>query len=309
MDSNLRRVYLTVAIVLFVLWTGMLAWVLKALKPGIISFVSAPSPQIRNKIEGFTPSIRVPGINFSFYHTLPNENFLRLSKKYNLLETTLRSLNQANDNSQPEAGTTLIIPSKDGIFHVLKSGQGMADIARAYGISLKEILKANHKRGDADLQPGEVLYLPGATYLPRQDVKWLSLASLEIQKGFIKPTTGRFADGFGPRLHPITGKEAFHEGLDLAPGWRARVVASQDGRVLFAGLKAGFGRLIILDHGNGLTSWYAHLDEILVKPLQLTKRGDLIGKVGKTGRTTGPHLHFEIRLNGIPQNPLLYLVQ
>ena len=309
MDLNLRRVYISVAIVLFVLWGGMLAWVLKAMKPGILSFVSAPIPQSQKKLEEFTPSFQIPGISFSHYHTLSGDTFLGLSRKFNLLETTLRSLNQANDSSQPEPGTTLEIPSRDGIFHVLKSGQGMADIARAYGISLKEILKANHKRGDVDLQPGEVLYLPGAMYLSHQDVKWLSLASLEIQKGFIKPTTGRFADGFGPRLHPITGKEAFHEGLDLAPGWRARVVASQDGRVLFAGLRAGFGRLIILDHGNGLTSWYAHLDEILVKPSQLTKRGDLIGKVGKTGRTTGPHLHFEIRLNGIPQNPLLYLVQ
>jgi murein DD-endopeptidase MepM/ murein hydrolase activator NlpD len=309
MDSNLRRVYLSVAIVLFLLWAGMLAWVLKDMKPGIISFISAPTPLNKNNSREFSPLFQVPGISFSTYHTLSCETFSSLSKKFNLLETTLRSLNQDNDNSQPEVGTTLIIPSQDGIFHVLKSGQGMADIARAYGISLKEILKANHKKGDVDLQPGEVLYLPGATYLSRQDVKWLSLASLEIKKGFLKPTTGRFADGFGPRLHPITGKEAFHEGLDLAPGWRARVVASQDGRVQFAALRAGFGRLIILDHGNGLTSWYAHLDDILVKPQQLVKRGDLIGKVGKTGRVTGPHLHFEIRLNGIPQNPLLYLVQ
>jgi murein DD-endopeptidase MepM/ murein hydrolase activator NlpD len=309
MDPYLRRVYVSVVIILFVLWMGMLAWVVKVVKPGFLSFISAPIPQNNQNLEGVIPLLHVPGMCFSIYRTLSNETFLSLSQKYNLLETTLRSLNQANDNSQPEAGTTLIIPSNDGIFHVLKPGQGLADIARAYGIPLKEILKANHKMGDADLQPGEVLYLPGASYLSHQDVKWLSLASLEIKKGFLKPTTGRFADGFGPRIHPITGKKAFHEGLDLAPGWRARVVASQDGRVVFTGLKAGFGRLIILDHGNGLTSLYAHLDEILVKPQQLVKRGDLIGKVGKTGRTTGPHLHFEIRLNGIPQNPLLYLVQ
>jgi murein DD-endopeptidase MepM/ murein hydrolase activator NlpD len=97
--------------------------------------------------------------------------------------------------------------------------------------------------------------------------------------------------------------------LDLAPGWRARVVASQDGSVSYAGLRAGYGRLIILDHGAGITSWYAHLEEILVKTHQKVKRGDLIGKVGKSGKTTGPHLHFEVRLNGKPQNPLLYLTQ
>jgi murein DD-endopeptidase MepM/ murein hydrolase activator NlpD len=97
--------------------------------------------------------------------------------------------------------------------------------------------------------------------------------------------------------------------LDLAPGWHARVVASQDGQAIFTGIKAGYGRVIVLDHGGGLTSWYAHLDEILLKNGQFVKRGELIGKVGQTGKVTGPHLHFEIRLNGKPQNPLLYLVQ
>src|SRR5579872_1592500 len=251
MDPYLRRVYLSVAVVLFFLWMGMLVWAVKAMKPGFLSFVSAPLPHSNKIPEEFASEPHVPGIQFSLYHTLSGDTFLSVSQKYNLLETTLRSLNQANDNSQPEVGTTFIIPSKDGIFHTLKSGQGMADIARAYGIPLREILRANQKKSDADLQPGEVLYLPGATYLSRQDVKWFSLSSLETKRGFLKPTTGRFADGFGPRIHPITGKEAFHEGLDLAPGWRARVVASQDGRVLFTGLKTGFGRIIILDHGNG----------------------------------------------------------
>ena len=192
---------------------------------------------------------------------------------------------------------------------MVRPGQSLADIARAYGVSLQDILKSNPQRGDADLKPGDVLYLPGANYLKRQDTRWLALVSLTDQKGFLKPTTGRFADGFGMRFHPITHKMAFHEGLDLAPGWGARVVASQTGRVLFTGIRAGYGRLIVLDHGQGLTSWYAHLDEILVKPGQAVKRGVLIGKVGNTGRVTGPHLHFEVRLNGTPRNPLLYLVQ
>jgi murein DD-endopeptidase MepM/ murein hydrolase activator NlpD len=110
-------------------------------------------------------------------------------------------------------------------------------------------------------------------------------------------------------VHPITHRIVFHEGLDLAPGLGARVVASQDGKVIFAGMKAGYGRLIILDHGQGITSYYAHLDKILVKTGNTVKRGDLIGKVGESGKVTGPHLHFEIRVDGKPQNPLLYLVQ
>jgi murein DD-endopeptidase MepM/ murein hydrolase activator NlpD len=309
MDSFLRRVYFSVVGVLIILWVGMFSWAVMAMKPDFLAFISGPAPRPQQGLEENIPLFRVPGIQFSFYRPVSGETFFSIAGKLNLLETTLRSLNQANDDSQPVLGTPLLIPSRDGIFHFLRPGQGLADVSRAYGLPLREILRANHKKGDADLQTGDVLFLPGATYLSRKDPRWAALCAMEVRKGFIKPTTGRFADGFGVRIHPITGKPAFHEGLDLAPGWRARVVASQDGKVIFAGLKAGYGRLIILDHQAGVTSWYAHLDEILVKQGQEVKRGDLIGKVGKSGRTTGPHLHFEVRLNGKPQNPLLYLVQ
>lgn len=309
MNSFLRRVYYSVAGALVFLWAGMLLWVVHVVKPDLLSFAAAPSvvsAPLSSEPPGY---LHVPGYKFSIYHTVQGDTFLTVAQKFNLLETTLRSLNQANDETQPVIDTILLIPSKDGIFHVLRPGQGLTDIARAYEISIKDLLKGNRIRGDFDVQPGQVLYLPGASYLSKNDLRWVSLISLHAKSVFLKPTTGRFADGFGMRLHPITHKMAFHDGLDLAPGWGAKVFASQDGRVIFADLRAGYGRLIILDHGDGLTSWYAHLDEILVKPQQIVKRGDLIGKVGKTGRTTGPHLHFEIRLNGKPQNPLLYLVQ
>jgi murein DD-endopeptidase MepM/ murein hydrolase activator NlpD len=308
MDPYVRRVYLSVAGFLVLLWVGMFFRVIQVFKPNLLSIISAPSVPRTNPSQDLSPIIHIPEIHFSVYHTIKGDTFSIVAQKFNLLESTLRSLNQANDESQPQLDTPLLIPSKDGIFHIVRPGQGLAEIARAYGIPLRDVLKANQKRDDLDLQYGEILYLPGASYLSQKDPEWITLSS-EAKSIFLKPTTGRFADGFGMRMHPITHKMAFHEGLDLAPGWGARVVASQDGRVIFASIRAGYGRLIILDHGRGLTSWYAHLDEILVKPQQMVKRGDLIGKVGNTGRTTGPHLHFEVRLNGKPQNPLLYLVQ
>jgi murein DD-endopeptidase MepM/ murein hydrolase activator NlpD len=285
----------------------MLVLAIKFIKPQILSSVSAPLPHLPRA----TQLLNIPGIHFFIYRVMQGDTFSSLAQKFNLQEETLRSLNQANDVSEPQADKLLTIPSKNGIFHTVRSGQGLADIARAYEISLGEILKSNQKKGDKDVRPGETLYLPSAAYLSNRDIKWIVLASLslETKKGFLKPTTGRFADGYGERTHPITGKLAFHEGLDLAPGRGAHVVASQEGEVVFAGIRAGYGRLIILDHGNGLTSWYAHLDKILVKLKTKVKRGELIGKVGNTGRVTGPHLHFEIRLNGVSQNPLLYLVQ
>ncbi len=309
MDSFVRRVYLCVAVVLALLWFGMLALALHAMKPEMLFLTSAPAPSPPEALSDLSSFQEASGIHFSTYHAQDGDTFSGIAQNFHLTEQTLRSLNQANDSTQPEIGALLLIPSKNGIFHMARPGQSLADIARAYGISLEDVLQSNPQRGDADLKPGDILYLPGATYLTRQDVRWLALVSLSTQKGFLKPTTGRFADGFGMRLHPITHKMEFHQGLDLAPGWGARVVASQDGQVIFAGIRAGYGRLIILDHGQGLTSWYAHLDEILVKLGQRVGRGELIGKVGDSGRTTGPHLHFEVRLNGKPRNPLLYLAQ
>ncbi|HTA76003.1 MAG TPA: LysM peptidoglycan-binding domain-containing M23 family metallopeptidase [bacterium] len=303
-----RRIFLSISAFLVLLWLGMLVWAAWLFTPKLIAFMSAP--QIATQVPNLesAPGITVPGFQFFIYHTILDDTFDGLAKKFNLSEETLRSLNECNNRNEPKLESTLLIPSKDGIFHVVQPGQGLADIAKAYQVSLMSVLEANHKTSDSDLKPGEILYLPGAQYLSNRDVHWLALIALTTQKTFMKPTTGRFADGFGQRVDPISGKVRFHAGLDLAPGLGARVVAAQDGTVIWAGVRAGFGQLIILDHGNQLTTWYAHLEQILVKPQQIVKKGDLIGKVGSSGRTTGPHLHFEVRLNNKPQNPLLYLV-
>jgi murein DD-endopeptidase MepM/ murein hydrolase activator NlpD len=308
MTDPLRRTYLSVAVFLSILWIGMVIWAAWIFSPKLIAFVSAPKLISSGNNLELASGINIPGIKFFLYHSVLGDSFSALSNKFGLSEETLRSLNEYNNGSEPKPGTSLFIPSQNGIFHVVKAGQGLADIAKAYGLSLITVLEANHKTNDSDLRSGEVLYLPGAHYLSNRDVHWLALLSLTTQKTFMKPTTGRFADGFGKRVDPINGKIRFHAGLDLAPGLGARVVAAQDGTVVFAQVRSGYGRLIILDHGSHLTTWYGHLDQILVKPRQLVKKGDLIGKVGQSGRATGPHLHFEVRFDGQPQNPLLYLV-
>src|ERR1035438_8464959 len=156
MDPFARRVFFSVSGILVVLLAGMLTLVWKQLNPAMVSMVSAPPPQTSN-LQDFTPFIQIPGIHFSIYHTSAGETFQALAPKFNLLETTLRSLNQANDGTQPKADTPLFIPSKDGIFHLVRPGQGLADIARAYGLSLGIVLQANRKMGDSDLKPGEIL--------------------------------------------------------------------------------------------------------------------------------------------------------
>lgn len=113
--------------------------------------------------------------------------------------------------------------------------------------------------------------------------------------------------GFGRRVDPINGTQAMHEGLDFAAPTGTPVVAAADGLVYSAGVHSEFGNLVEIDHGDGLISRYAHLSEIEVKAGAMVKRGEEIGKIGTTGRSTGPHLHFEVKMMGVAQDPALFL--
>jgi murein DD-endopeptidase MepM/ murein hydrolase activator NlpD len=124
----------------------------------------------------------------------------------------------------------------------------------------------------------------------------------------IWPVEGETTDGFGGRRDPFGGYATeFHPGQDIRAERGTPVVAAADGEVTFAGWKNGYGQMIEVDHGGGLATRYAHLSEIDVEVGQRIARGRLIGHVGSTGRSTGPHLHYEVRIDGESVNPLSYL--
>jgi murein DD-endopeptidase MepM/ murein hydrolase activator NlpD len=120
---------------------------------------------------------------------------------------------------------------------------------------------------------------------------------------FVWPLRGAVTSRFGFRRHPIFRARLFHQGVDIAAPQGAPVRAAGDGTVLFAGWYGGYGKLVILDHGDGLSTLYGHLSAILVSPGASVTRGQIIGRVGSTGYSTGPHLHFEIRRHGRPVDP------
>lgn len=121
------------------------------------------------------------------------------------------------------------------------------------------------------------------------------------------PVRGFITSGFGPRINPITGGKEFHEGIDLATRLGTPVVAPSNGIVSRAGHESGYGSTVIIDHGYGISTLYAHLSRIDVKTGEIVKRGQIIGRVGDTGFSTGPHLHYEVRVSGIPVNPMRYI--
>lgn len=124
----------------------------------------------------------------------------------------------------------------------------------------------------------------------------------------IRPTDGWKTSGFGYRTSPFTGLKEFHKGLDIATRQGNPIVATADGIVSYAGFKGLLGKTLVIDHGHGMMTRYGHAQEILVEAGDVVKRGDKIARIGTTGRSTGPHLHYEVLLNGIRVNPEKYIL-
>ncbi len=121
------------------------------------------------------------------------------------------------------------------------------------------------------------------------------------------PIEGQVTASFGERIDPFNGEGAFHSGVDIGSSYGASIVAPADGVVTFSDIMGGYGKAIMIDHGNGISTRYGHLSGFAVTSGQRVHRGDVIGYVGTSGRSTGPHLHYEVRINDTPVNPYKYL--
>jgi len=121
------------------------------------------------------------------------------------------------------------------------------------------------------------------------------------------PVEGQVTGSFGERIDPFNGEGAFHSGVDIASSYGHPIVAPADGVVTFTDSMGGYGKTIMIDHGNGISTRYGHLSGFAVTAGQRVQRGDVVGYVGESGRSTGPHLHYEVRINDTPVNPYKYL--
>ena len=124
----------------------------------------------------------------------------------------------------------------------------------------------------------------------------------------IWPTEGFVTSRFGYRSSPFTGQSSFHKGLDIAAPTGTPIYAPARGTVTAAGTDGAYGLCVDISHGGGLSTKYGHMSKFVVKSGQKVERGQLIGHVGSTGRVTGPHLHYEVRVNGVPTNPYAYIL-
>ncbi|MFO1518537.1 MAG: M23 family metallopeptidase [bacterium] len=125
----------------------------------------------------------------------------------------------------------------------------------------------------------------------------------------IWPVKGWVTSDFGGRINPITGTPKFHEGLDIAAPYGTPIFAPSDGITSFTGYKGGYGYALVLDHGYGVSTLYGHTSNILVKEGERVRRGQLVAMVGSSGAATGPHLHYEVHVDGVPTDPMKFILK
>ncbi len=230
------------------------------------------------------------------YEVQPGDNLWDIARRADLDLDTLISANKLKRANLLNAGEIIHVPNQRGVFHQVKKGQSLSELAAAYKVAVEEILEINGIEDPGALSVNENVFIPGAKLLPEEREYLLGW-------GFIKPCRGWISSGYGWRRDPFSRQRRFHHGIDLAVPKGTPVYAARDGIVTYAGWMGAYGQLIIIKHSQGYSTRYAHNSATLVKKGQKIKQGQLIARVGNTGRSTGSHLHFEIRRWGKPINP------
>lgn len=273
-------------------------------------------------------------------HTIePGDSLWTISRRYDVSVETLASANGLRLTAVLQIGQTLTIPAGGGpaaaarpapalrspssgpaarpvgrppvtTHHVVRSGDTLWDIANRYGARVEDLMALNDLGHSDWIKPGQRLLISGGT-LPRHRqiagqtraprVVMADAASLRAAGTFFWPARGVLTSRFGWRYR------RHHDGIDLAAPRGTPIYAARDGVVVFAGWKTGYGRVVHLDHGGGVVTVYGHASTLNVTAGQRVKKGQMIARVGCTGWCTGPHLHFEVLINGRAVNPLPYL--
>ncbi|MCX6744828.1 MAG: peptidoglycan DD-metalloendopeptidase family protein [Candidatus Parcubacteria bacterium] len=236
-----------------------------------------------------------------------------IAQKFGLSQNTILWENNLTARSYIQPGQILKILPTNGISYSIVKGDNLGKIAQKFNSESSKIIEFNRLSDESDIQVGQVLIIPeGKPYAPPLVIK-PKLAS--IKQIFQQPISEEVSDSGTGKLYWPNGCHTLtqyfnwrHVGLDIACPKGTPIHAAEDGVVYkVAYLNTGYGHHVFIDHGNGKTTRYGHMTTIFVKEGETVKRGQEIGLEGSTGMSTGPHLHFEVRINNKPYNPLNYL--
>ena len=241
-------------------------------------------------------------VTFKNYTVRSGDTISGIAKKFGLTNiSTLISVNDIGNVRQLAAGQKLKIPSIDGVIYTVKNGDSLNSIVSKYGVSLENLVDVNELSSEI-LQKGQQLFIPGVGL----DKQTLQNAMGDM---FKMPISAKFrwSSPYGSRIDPIAGVKSFHTGVDMACPTGTPIYASMSGKVITAGINRVYGNYVIIDHGNGYQTLYAHMSKIIATKGQWVSQGTRIGLVGSTGYSTGPHLHFTVYKNGKLVNPMSVL--
>ncbi len=229
------------------------------------------------------------------YNSLLREQ-TSLKQQYKQLQTEVKDTNQRLDSLQSLAGE---VAMAYGITRFRQTPFGLTDAAAQsdadFQQSVDEFSYLEHNASAVSVSGSGMRLLPAS-----------QMTSIGVVPG-LWPVVGEITGHFGERLDPFSGEGAFHSGIDIASHYGDEIRATADGVVEEADQRAGYGRLVVIDHGFGVSTWYGHLSGFKAEVGMTVKRGDIIGYEGQSGRSTGPHLHYEVRIYNTPVNPWRYL--
>ena len=273
------------------------------------------------------------------YIVTQGDSLWSIANSQNIELDTLVGSNTFKTSARLRPGAMLRIPNQEGIFYVLKKGETIEAVSKRYGVSMNKIRQVNVEKDVASLKPGDEVFLPGArpeglvekhdqpkvaeakkpapkqakTTTPKtapvkaEKPSGGEVAVRKAKGGFRWPVMGRINSPFGWRQHPITRRKDFHTGIDIKANRNDPIKAAGSGKVIYSGWMGGYGKVLVIEHANGQSTLYAHCSTLLAGKGASVSSGQLVAKIGTTGRSTGPHLHFEVRNGNSPVNPIKYL--
>jgi len=240
---------------------------------------------------------------WTYYVVVPGDTISGIAAQNSLSQGSIIALNDIRETWNLRIGRTLKIPNMDGIPYTVRANDTLGGIAQSMGVPLNVLLDANNLYSD-NLVPGQVLFIPGG----RMDSGDLRRAIWRTpDRPLLRPVPGRITSGFGWREDPFrpgSGRMELHRAVDLAGRTGDPIMAAMAGTVVHRGANATLGNFLVLRHGEHYQTLYAHLSAFSVAEGATVRQGQEIGRIGSTGRATGPHLHFAVFYRGEAVNPV-----
>ncbi len=298
---NLRSFHLTPALCLVAaIASALLPASPAAASPGWEIAQSSGSPASGNLCP-------VPVLSRLTRHKIqPNETIAGIAQQYNLIPATLLGFNPVLRNGSTPVGTEIVIPPYNGIRADVPTGSSWRDVARSYNVRADVLFEINGCQ-----ESPSVVFVPGVNWSPQPAAS--APAQSKPISHYPLPATATILRGYGWQLDEAIGRVVFNSGVDLEAQPGTAVLATGAGTIAFAGQQEGYGKLVVINHSQGLQTRYAQLDNISVRVGQQVQAGDRVGTVGSgnAADSTPPKLHFEVRSNSdlgwIAQDPGTYL--